>query len=206
MEEESDSDLDYGRDSDDSDDDYEESVKPWQQKGKKKPLPESSDDESMGVEDEQQAPAGSIQKQRTEDIEAELEDYHKVSIPRRRLIRWCNEPFFGKAVKNFYVRLNIGRDNKTQKPCYRLCKILAVVTNTEYSFPVDNQRPVSTTISHLYLLRYFICAFSLDPFLFSPIGHNRQVAAIGFWVECQRFQDANNLRPSTVTRRCDSTC
>ena len=38
MEEESDSDLDYGRDSDDSDDDYEESVKPWQQKGKKKPL------------------------------------------------------------------------------------------------------------------------------------------------------------------------
>jgi RNA polymerase-associated protein RTF1 len=145
--EESESDLDYGRDSDDSDDDYEESsmLKPWQQqKGRKKHQPESSDDESMGADDDnQQTPKGSMET-RTEDTEAVLEDYYKVTVPRRRLMRWCNEPFFEKAVKNFYVRLGIGRDNMTQKPCYRLCQITGVVIKSEYSFPSDpNQKAVS---------------------------------------------------------------
>jgi RNA polymerase-associated protein RTF1 len=143
--EESDSDLDYGRDSDDSDDDYEEGFKPWQQKQKKvSQLAKSSDDESMGVEEDQQMPGGASER-RTEDVEAELEDYTKVWIPRRRLIRWCNEPFFGKAVKNFYVRLGIGRDNKTQKACYRLCRINGVKSKDEYTFPQNEnqQKPVS---------------------------------------------------------------
>ena len=148
---ESESDLDYGRDSDDSDDDYEDStmVKPWQQqKGKKKQMSESSDDESMGADDDdQQMPKGSIEK-RTEDIEASLEDYYKVSIPRRRLMRWCNEPYFEVAVKNFYVRLGIGRDTLTQKPCYRLCRITGVVVKSEYNFPPDpNQKQVSVAFS-----------------------------------------------------------
>lgn len=146
VEGESESDLDYGRDSDDSDDDYEEStmLKPWQQqKGKKKQQSESSDDESMGADEDQQTPKGSIEK-RTEDTEAVLEDYYKVTIPRRRIMRWCNEPFFEKAVNNFYVRLGIGRENMTQKPCYRLCRIDGVVIKSEYSFPPDlNQKPVS---------------------------------------------------------------
>lgn len=142
---ESDSELDYGRDSDDSDDDYEESnmLKPWQQKDKKKQLSESSDDELVGDEVDQQTPTGST-KRRTEDLVAELEDYVKVMVPRRKLILWCNEPFFEKAVKNFYVRLGIGRDKVTQKPCYRLCKITGVVSKNEYSFsPVENQKQVS---------------------------------------------------------------
>ncbi len=150
--EESESDLDYGRDSDDSDDDYEEStmLKPWQQqKGKKKQQPESSDDESVGADDDddRQAPKGSMET-RTEDTEAVLEDYYKVSLPRRRLMRWCNEPFFEKAVKNFYVRLGIGRDNITQKPCYRLCKITGVVIKSEYKFPPDLYQK---TVSLLFL-------------------------------------------------------
>lgn len=150
MDEPDDSD-DYGGDSDDSDDDYEEStmLKPWQQKGKKKQLAVSSDEEvddaSMGEFEEDgqhQTPSGS--RARMEDIEAEIEDYIKVSIPRRRLMRWCNEPFFEKAVKNFYVRLGIGRDNKSQKACYRLCQITGIVSKNEYSFPAtENQKAVS---------------------------------------------------------------
>jgi hypothetical protein len=142
---ESDSELDYGRDSDDSDDDYEESnmLKPWQQKGSKKQMSVSSDEELAGDEDDQQTPVGSA-KRRTEDLEAELEDYHKVMVPRRKLIHMCNEPYFEKAVKNFYVRLGIGRDKLTQKPCYRLCKIVGVTSKSEYSFsPVENQKQVS---------------------------------------------------------------
>jgi len=144
--EESDSDLDYGRDSDDSDDDYEEDtmVKPWQQKGRKAELAESSDDDRSEMEDDgRQLSSGG--RRRTEDVEAKLEDYAKLSIPRRRLMRWCNEPFFERAVKEFYVRLGIGRDNKTQKACYRLCRITAIVAKSEYSFPrLDSQKLVST--------------------------------------------------------------
>ena len=142
---ESDSELDYGRDSDDSDDDYEESsmLKPWQQKGKKKQLSVSSDEEIGGDEIDQQTPMGSA-KRRTEDLEAELEDYFKVMVPRRRLVLLCNEPYFEEAVKNFYVRLGIGRDKLTQKPCYRLCKITGVTSKNEYSFPPsENQKQVS---------------------------------------------------------------
>ena len=150
--EESDSDLDYGRDSDDSDDDYEDEFKPWQQKKKAVQLAKSSDDESMGVDDDQPTPGQS--ERRTEDAEAELEDYTKVWIPRRRLIRWCNEPFFEKAVKDFYVRLGIGRDNKTQKACYRLCKISGVKTKDEYTFPQnENQKPVSGIPVHHFAIR-----------------------------------------------------
>ncbi|KAL3799735.1 hypothetical protein HJC23_010385 [Cyclotella cryptica] len=142
---ESESDLDYGRDSDDSDDDYEEStmLKPWQQKGRKTTQleQESSDEESV---DEKREKDASI-KRKGDDIDADVEDFVLVAIPRRRLIRWCNEPFFEDAVKNFYVRLGIGRDNKTQKACYRLCKIVGVETKAEYSFPPEpNQKPVST--------------------------------------------------------------
>ena len=129
-------------------------LKPWQQKGKKKKtVAESSaeeDDESMGdVEYDEEGvhpttPGGSGGQRRTEDVEADLEDYIKVSIPRRRLVRWCNEPFFEKAVKNFYVRLGIGRDNKSQKACYRLCRITGIISKNEYSFPpAENRKTVS---------------------------------------------------------------
>lgn len=145
VDEESDSDLDYGRDSDDSDDDYEETMKPWQMKGKKKAATqlqaaESSDESMVEVEEEDKDEP----VKRTEDVEAEQEDYAKVCIPRRRLIRWCNEPYFLNAIKNFYVRIGIGRDNKTQKACYRLCKIDGIVTKDAYTFPVsEGQNPVS---------------------------------------------------------------
>jgi len=146
VEEESDSDLDYGRDSDDSDDDYEETMKPWQMKGKKKATTqlqaaESSDESMVDVEEEDKDEP----VKRTEDAEAEQEDYAKVSIPRRRLIRWCNEPYFVNAIKNHFVRIGIGRDNKTQKACYRLCKIDGIVEKDAYTFPASEGQSAVTT-------------------------------------------------------------
>mmetsp|Transcript_28147 Transcript_28147/g.57693 ORF Transcript_28147/g.57693 Transcript_28147/m.57693 type:complete len:965 (+) Transcript_28147:104-2998(+) len=143
----SESDLDYGKDSDDSDDDddyVETSVKPWQQTGRKSArIAASESDESVADNFDDRDDRGDDTQRR--DIDADVEDYGKVTIPRRRLIRWCNEPYFEQAVTDFYVRLGIGRDMKTQKACYRLCKIVGVETKTEYSFPpVGNQKPIST--------------------------------------------------------------
>jgi RNA polymerase-associated protein RTF1 len=76
---------------------------------------------------------------------ADLDDFKKVTIPRAKLQIWCNEPYFEKAVVGYYVRLAIGRDSKTQLPCYRLCEIVEVETKGEYSFPSSsNQKPVKT--------------------------------------------------------------
>lgn len=131
-----DSDLDdYGEnDDDDSDEDYAES-KPWMKSKTKKKAAKtysSSEDEGFGG------------KAKT-FVEADLSDFMKVTIPRRRLSRWCNEPFFEKAVLNFYVKLAIGRDEMTQKPCYRLCKIIGVKEGKQYQFPPYKNQPA---VSH----------------------------------------------------------
>ena len=179
--EESESDLDYGKDSDDSDDDYEEAT-PWQkkQKASKKPVPESSDDDaSMGVDDDDERQG----RKRTEDVEADLEDYKKVSTPRRRLGRWCHEPWFEKAVMNHYVRLSVGRDNKTQKACYRFCKIEGVVIKNEYTFTyTDDIGEHSVSVSCCLLMLYVLFAMDHNLTLqLSLTGNNRQVAAGILW-------------------------
>ena len=119
-------------------------AKPWQKAAKKKvtqlQAAESSDESVKDMEEED----NDEPVKRTEDAEAEQEEYAKVSIPRRRLIRWCNEPYFLTAIKNFYVRIGIGRDNKTQKACYRLCKIDGIVEKDSYTFPAsEGQSAVS---------------------------------------------------------------
>ncbi len=127
-----DSDLDYGEnDDEDSDEDYAEN-KPWMAKKNRRPAVaeyQSSEDEGVG------------EKSRKTFVEADLTDFMKVTIPRRRLARWCNEPYFEKAVMNFFVKLAIGRDEMTQKPCYRLCKIVGVKENNEYIFPPYKGQP-----------------------------------------------------------------
>ena len=139
------SDLDFGDDDDDdSDDDYEES-KPWQQKKAKSTvsrLDQMSDDESdesvaakKGRNDSSAAPQSEAPK-------AEAEDFAKVTIPRRRLARWCNEPFFTKAVKDSFVRLMIGEDEDGEK-AYRLCQIVGVVKGDKtYKFPTANRKDI----------------------------------------------------------------
>jgi RNA polymerase-associated protein RTF1 len=82
-------------------------------------------------------------------VEADLEDYAKITLPRRRLARWCKEPFFKGAIMNCFVRLLIGYHDG--KRCYRLCQIVDVKKGKKnYNFPPANPRekPVST----LYLL------------------------------------------------------
>lgn len=121
----------------------------WQKLSKQQKKSQVDDISEDEGEDEENRREGV--ERRTEDADAELEDYHKVYIPRRRLMRWCNEPYFENAITNFYVRLGVGRDSKTQKPCYRLCKIVEVVTKEEYSFPQIENQPRVKTDKHLLL-------------------------------------------------------
>jgi RNA polymerase-associated protein RTF1 len=141
------SDLDFGSDADDdSASDYEEEevkMKPWQQKKKAQKITsrlhsyaerlEASDEEMNDVS--LKAPV----------VEAELEDYLKITLPRRRLARWCNEPFFDQAVLGCFVRLFIG-ESDDRKKCYRLCEIVGVEkSKSEYKFPTttSHEKPVS---------------------------------------------------------------
>jgi len=140
-EEEDESDLEFESD-EDSDDDYEEV--PWQQK--KKTLKTSSI-----LDREEEAPAGSDEEMTAEPgkappVEAELEDYMKVTMPRRRLARWCNEPFFDQAVLGCFVRLFIG-ESEDGKKCYRLCEIIDVEkSKSEYKFPAPSSREMPVSV------------------------------------------------------------
>jgi RNA polymerase-associated protein RTF1 len=85
-------------------------------------------------------------------VEADLEDYIKITLPRRRLSRWCNEPFFKDAVLDCFVRLFIG--DHDGKKCYRLCQIVDVEKGKKsYNFPATNSRekPVSDFFPKLVL-------------------------------------------------------
>jgi len=139
---------DFGDDSEDSDDDYEEgTLKPWQQKkGRTRvsQLDQMSSDESMDEE-----PDKDTDLTQAEAPPAELEDIKKVTIPRRRLARWCNEPFFKQAVVGSFVRLFLGEDDNGEKK-YRVCQIDDLVKGEKtYNFPVADRRekPVSTGCS-----------------------------------------------------------
>jgi RNA polymerase-associated protein RTF1 len=150
------SDLDFGDDDDDSDDDYEETsfvAKPWQQKKQAKSTVSrldqvrDSDEESEAEDDEAQREMGGPAVAK-EAPPAELEDFLKVTIPRRRLARWCNEPFFEQAVKDSFVRLFIGEDDTGEK-VYRLCQIVGFLKGEKtYKFPTASrhEKPVSQYI------------------------------------------------------------
>jgi len=146
--EDDESDLDFGADSEDSDDDYEEgpALKPWQQKKANKSSVsrldqmDESDDESTGMRQKSKAEAGAALG--TVIPPAEKEDFAKVTIPRRRLARWVNEPFFEQAVIDSYVRLFLGEDENGEK-AYRLCQIVNVKKGQKlYNFPTANRREI----------------------------------------------------------------
>lgn len=163
---EEDSDLDFGSNGDDdSDDDYEEStiLKPWQKKKEKsatkttrrapKTTAGSSDEDPMEMDGEEDGTptlaagggADGAGSRGTPEVEADLADYQKVTIPRRRLAQWCNEPFFENAVQGCYVRLGIGESDDGKK-LYRLCEVIHVgVGKSMYTFPPLNrkEKPVS---------------------------------------------------------------
>lgn len=143
----SDSESSFGDDDDDdSDDDYAEEVKPWQKKTsepKKSRLDqvEESEDEEMDVDKEEQ----DYTTQRVVQ-EAELPDYLKITISRRKLGKWCNEPYFKQAVVGCFAKLFIG-ENEQGKRCYRLCKIVGIeqAPGGSYQLPaVKKEKPVTT--------------------------------------------------------------
>ena len=165
--EDDESDLDFGDDDDDSDDDY-EAAEGFLNKLKQKKTRSStaaasssksdrrkgSDDESddgnkpvLGQRDLQRGFTGAALA-----LEATLEDYIQIALPRRRLARWCHEPYFNEAVIGCFARVFIGPDKSTGEKMYRLCEIVNVTKGKkEYKFPsVPNEKPVSSNkILHL---------------------------------------------------------
>ena len=165
--EDEESDLDFG-DDDDSDDDY-EAAEGFLNKLKQKKTRSStvasaslsksdrhkgSDDESddgnkplTGHRNPQRGFSGAVLA-----VEATLDDYIQISLPRRRLARWCHEPYFNEAVIGCFARVFIGPDKSTGEKMYRLCEIVNVTKGKkEYKFPsVPNEKPVSSNkILHL---------------------------------------------------------
>lgn len=155
---EEESDLEFESD-EDSDDDYEDStLKPWQ---KKKATKTSSRldkaEEPSASSDEEMAEAG---KERAPPVAAELDDYIRVTLPRRRLARWCHEPYFDRAVIGCFVRLFIG-ESEDGKKCYRLCEIVDVdKSKSEYKFPVasSKEQPVRFGLIYSYITFSFLCS------------------------------------------------
>lgn len=144
MVKESESESDFGdSDDDDSDDDYEEkgALKPWQRKAqevKKKPksrLDEYEDDDDEDMQEEAPKQTPKVFKP------AELDDYLLVTLSRARLGKWCNEPYFEKAVKHCFVKLFVG-ENEEGKRCYRLCRIAGVEKSKQpYTLPKAKNAP-----------------------------------------------------------------
>ena len=147
-----DSDLDDYGDDMDSDSESDAEFQPWLPKKKStKAAPMSDDDSDDSMK----------HKSQKNVVEADLEDFVKVTIPRRRLSRWCNEPFFKEAVMDFFVRLALGRDQRTQKPCYRLCKVIGVETGKQYQFPqAANSREKSVSLPFSLFFMSFLPSYS----------------------------------------------
>ena len=160
-EESDDSEIDFADDSDDdSDDDYDEDdteLKPWQKKAKaakaaaksSSVLDKVDDDSDSEDEDDENAATKTKREKRassTPAVEAGVEDFKKCTVPRRRLARWCSEPFFEAAVLNCFVRVLIGENEQGEK-VYRLCEITDVKTGIKaYKFPIAKRgdKPIMT--------------------------------------------------------------
>jgi RNA polymerase-associated protein RTF1 len=159
----SESDIDFDDSDEDSDEDYEEAgLKPWQKKGKKAAkatvsrLEEEEEEDEMEIDEEKPSEkARKLREERSRVIaEATVEDFQKVTIPRRRLARWCNEPFFMAAVLECFVRLFIGEDDNGEK-VYRLCEVVDVKeTNKTLKFPATNRNEAPVTTNKMLRLKF----------------------------------------------------
>lgn len=207
MEESSDDSLDFG-DEDDSDEDYDDGgLKPWQQKKTRSSAAEDESDDDMDIDDDE-VPTHHAKKSRKSveeaaprtELEATLEDFLKCTIPRRRLARWCNEPFFEAAVLECFVRLCIGEDDSGEK-VYRLCEIVEVKHGDTYKMPVaDPKRDKPITTNILLTLKFGKSTRDFPMYLISDVPpdesdvHKYVVTQKNFRLEVLSKRRANKLK------------
>jgi len=156
--EDDESDLDFGDDDEDSDDDYEAEgflSKLRQKKTRSSTVAEAASssklDRHKDSDSENDVALPSKREAQREPtggtvVDATLDDFIQITLPRRRLARWCHEPFFNEAVIGCFARVFIGPDKSTGEKMYRLCEIVDVTKGKkEYKFPtVPNEKPVSS--------------------------------------------------------------
>ena len=144
------SELDYGSD-EDSDEDYDEggaSKKRWGASAGQKNKASTSRGRSSRMDD---FSSSEDEAEREEYVEADVDDFRKVTVSRHRLSLWCNEPYFADIVIGAYVRVSIGMDKSSDKPCYRLCKIEGVESRNEYKFPKSRDGKQVRIVKFVYL-------------------------------------------------------
>ena len=192
-EEDDDGESDDFLDSDDSDEEYDDGgFMPWQKEKKKtvsKPDREESDDDSVTKPKRKSRPS----EQEEVVKEADLADFVKVTIPRRRLARWCNEPFFAGAVLECFVRVTVGEDDKGEM-CYRLCEIVDVVDGDKaYKFPKEGDQKIVST-NKLLRLRFGNSEKNFPMYLVSNSPPDE--------VDVQKYVSTmRNLRQSVLSKR-----
>lgn len=205
-----DDDDDFGDDdSEDDDDEYEETALPWQKRRQQQQaktssrLKQSDYGDEEDDEDDEEEPHSMLGKPMRDTgpiVEADLEDYAKITLPRRRLARWCKEPFFKEAIMNCFVRLLIG--DHDGKKCYRLCQIVDVKKGKKnYNFPPANPRekPVSIKSCHLSLPN----VRCLTQFLYGVLLDSNQQDGRSS-IRCIRkgISDVSHLRLTSKPGRC----
>eukprot|EP00519_Triparma_laevis_P002381 CAMPEP_0182503518 /NCGR_PEP_ID=MMETSP1321-20130603/15445_1 /TAXON_ID=91990 /ORGANISM="Bolidomonas sp., Strain RCC1657" /LENGTH=590 /DNA_ID=CAMNT_0024708693 /DNA_START=130 /DNA_END=1899 /DNA_ORIENTATION=- len=112
------------------------------------------DDDDQGSDEEADADQGASEPAEEETAQPnvtfeELRD-SKVIIKRNKLAMWLSEPFF-KKLEGFYVRMGIGNDPQTNKPCYRICKVVGFEKTNPYKLPQSAFKKVIMTDIRLIL-------------------------------------------------------
>eukprot|EP00588_Corethron_pennatum_P031727 CAMPEP_0194348550 /NCGR_PEP_ID=MMETSP0171-20130528/106595_1 /TAXON_ID=218684 /ORGANISM="Corethron pennatum, Strain L29A3" /LENGTH=990 /DNA_ID=CAMNT_0039115901 /DNA_START=59 /DNA_END=3028 /DNA_ORIENTATION=+ len=154
-------DLDFGSESDEDDDDddsdYGEGGKPKPKKKKpsksilysKKEVEEPAEEAVDDISDHD------VEVPAKDDNLATLEDFRKITLPRESLKKWCNEPYFERAVVDYFVRIGVGKHNVTGKHCYRLCKVVGVVEfKSDYAFPKTKHDSTAVVTNKLLTVQF----------------------------------------------------
>ena len=81
-----------------------------------------------------------------DDVYANYALYKAMTIPKDRLIEWCNDSFFEQYVRNFYVQVAVGKDPTTQKPLCRLSRIQAVEAIEKEYYEIYTADPVDSSV------------------------------------------------------------
>jgi hypothetical protein len=70
--------------------------------------------------------------------EADLGNYRKLQLERTTIVKWLNLPFFVDAIKDKYVKVNVGKVNGMTS--YAMAKISGINEGKSYDIDIDNKK------------------------------------------------------------------
>ncbi|KAL8645063.1 MAG: hypothetical protein Q9210_006919 [Variospora velana] len=82
---------------------------------------------------------------RRDEQPADQRDFERVRIGRDNFAKVCFYPGFENAIKDCYVRVNIGQNHSTREPIYRMAKITGFEEGRPYAMEGVNRKNFITT-------------------------------------------------------------